>query len=74
MEDFYWKKGDYLHRTECYVSPEGKVCGELVHSRFDDHWSARGWNESERQFLLLGIYISEEKAKLAIEDYCGDNY
>ena len=74
MEEFYWKKGDYLHRSEYYVSPEGKVWGELSHNRFDDHWSARGWNESDRQFILLGIYINEEKAKLAIEEYCGDRY
>ena len=74
MDEFYWKNGDYMFKSQYYVSPEGKVCGELSHNRSDDHWSARAWNESERHFILLGIYISEENAKLAIEEYCGDHY
>ena len=74
MEEFYWKKGDYLYRSEYYVSPEGKVCGELSHNRFNENWSANVWDESERRFILLGFYIDDEKAKAAIEEYCGDNY
>ena len=74
MDEFYWKKRDSYWKSDYYVSPDGKVLGELHDSRENNTWSARVWNESDRQFILLGIYVGEELAKSAIELYCEDNY
>lgn len=74
MEEFYWKTRDTYYNPDYYVSPEGRVCGELSNSRSDNTWYAKVWSHSERHFISLGVYISQETAKSAIEEYCGDNY
>jgi hypothetical protein len=74
MGESYWKKRDSYWKPDYYVSPEGKVLGELSDSRESNTWSARVWNESDRQFILIGIYVDEELAKEAIEQYCDDKY
>jgi hypothetical protein len=74
MEEFYWKKRDSYWKPDYYVSPEGKVLGELHESRESNTWRSIVWSESDRHFITLGIYIAEELAKSAIEQYCEDNY
>lgn len=74
MEGFYWKKRDSYWNQDYYVSPEGKVLGELSDSSSSNTWSAMVWSESDRHFISLGRYISEELAKSAIEQYCEDKY
>ncbi len=74
MEEFYWKKRDSYWKSDYYVSPEGKVLGELSDSSSSNTWSAMVWSESDRHFISLGRYISEELAKSAIEQYCEDKY
>ena len=74
MDEFYWKKRDTYYNSDYYVSPEGRVCGELSNSRSDNTWFAKVWSQSERHFISLGVFINEETAKAAIEEYCGDNY
>jgi hypothetical protein len=74
MYDFYWKKRDSYWKPDYYVSPDGKVLGELSDSSSSNTWSAMVWSESDRHFISLGRYISEELAKAAIEQYCEDNY
>ncbi len=74
MDEFYWKKRDSYWKPDYYVSPEGKVLGELSDSSSSNPWSAMVWSESDRHFISLGIYISEELAKAAIEQYCDDTY
>lgn len=74
MYDFYWKERDTYYNSDYYVSPEGRVCGELSNSKSDNTWSAKVWSQSDRHFISLGVFINEETAKIAIEEYCGDNY
>lgn len=74
MEDFYWKKRDTYYNADYYVNPDGKIVGELSDSRFDNTWTASGWDESEHRFILLGRFINEETAIQAVEEYCQDNY
>jgi hypothetical protein len=74
MDEFYWKKRDSYWKPDYYVSPEGKVLGELTESRESNTWRASVWSESDRHFISLGFYIGEELAKSAIEQYCEDNY
>jgi hypothetical protein len=74
MEGFYWKRRDSYWKPDYYVSPEGKVLGELTESRESNTWRASVWSESDRHFITLGIYIAEELAKSAVEQYCEDKY
>ena len=74
MDEFYWKKRDTYYNPDYYVSPEGRVCGELSNSKSDNTWFAKVWSQSDRHFISLGVYINEESAKSAIEEDCGDNY
>jgi hypothetical protein len=74
MDEFYWKKRSIYYGADLYVSPEGRVCGELSDSKSDNTWSTKVWSQSERHFISLGVFINEETAKAAIEEYCGDNY
>ena len=74
MDEFYWKKRDTYYNPDYYVSQEGRVCGELSNSKSDNTWSTKVWSQSERHFISLGVFINEETAKAAIEEYCGDNY
>ena len=74
MEGFYWKKRDSYWKPDYYVSPEGKVLGELHGGSSDITWRASVWSETDRHFISLGFYIGEELAKAAIEQYCEDKY
>lgn len=74
MNEFYWKKRESYYDPDYYVSSGGKVFGELADDRRRGTWTAYAWNEEEHKFTLLGFYVTEEKAKIAIEKYCEENY
>lgn len=70
MDGFYWKKRDSDYNPDCYVSPEGKILGKLKDTRESNTWSASVWSGVDSQFILLGVYVTEELAKDAIEWHC----
>ena len=73
MHEFFCEKRDSYWKLDYYVSPEGKVLGELTDSRESNTWKAMVWSESDRHFISLVVYVGEELAKSAIERYCEDN-